>query len=991
MLLLAACTVSPPPKDPTDTAGPDDTDTTDTDTTDTDTTDTDTTDTDTDTTIPGWNGAGSYRILVTVPGYDPGSDEVDEGPAEVEINFAAALQVLGVEGHADLRSLQVIREADGAPLAPSVVPVDARSAYDVPYRIADRNLWGEGFAYNFAVTDEEVTLTFTHRQQGADDTDYAVYFDVQPDASAALSPRPALGDMDLRHLATGTLATMIHSRPYIVDLDTDGLLDLVMGDSLGRVSVYLNEGDATEPVWETAQLLSLTNGAPIQKNYLGIPEVVDWNDDGRLDLLVGSEYGAIVTFYAGTDTFGVYDDEGTLSADGAELQLPYEPVPEAPFYTRDYTAAPETVDWDNDGDLDLLLGGYVTGEIFLYTRDGDDLHFEGPIEADGAVIDTSWGASPVLVDLDADGDLDLLSGTFAWEITPEQAATWPPFFAWRNTAGPGVEPVFSAWSLTLSGGDTLAAGSLAGLRDGDIDGDGDIDLLVAAEGYAWIFRNIGTPDAPVFDQEDPLPEPMTTLPTGADAQAVDVDADGDLDLLSGGTIDVMWKENLGGADPVDWTSHSGFTADGSLIWHPFEGGDDTSFPVLEDWEDDGDLDLVVGTAEGYVDFYRNEGVLPAEGFAAGTRLMLLDGTPVLVGEYIDPDESFEGHSGNRAQPTSADIDGDGDRDLVVGDALGGVTLFRNVGDDTAPRFAAGEAVLTIPGERTAPSLVDWDDDGDPDLLLGRSAEVWIYTNTGDFVLDAGVQLSDPTIYYPHPYAADVNGDGDLDLSISSSYGYLYLAERTWIERGSAPATATTVESVDGGSAPYAVATESAWAYEADVLPSFADPAWTPYPLEGTVAGGILTLEPESSILIGTLFDAGGADAWPGTTGTEVELRLRIDVLVGGQTDVVNLAVSDGSNNWHLRWGIDEISFYGYSERHSVETTDWHTWRVAMGTDTLTVCRDDEPTTTWTSPPSLTYTRRALWIGDDGAGTGGTSEIEWVRWTTAGDGDACTGW
>ena len=111
----------------------------------------------------------------------------------------------------------------------------------------------------------------------------------------------------------------------------------------------------------------------------------------------------------------------------------------------------------------------------------------------------------------------------------------------------------------------------------------------------------------------------------------------------------------------------------------------------------------------------------------------------------------------------------------------------------------------------------------------------------------------------------------------------------------------------------------------------------------------------------------------------------------GQTDVVNLAVSDGSGNWHLRWGIDEISFYGYTERYPVETTDWHTWRVVMGDDTLTVCVDDDPTTTWSSPPSLTYTRRALWIGDDGAGTGGTSEIDWIRWTTAGDGDPCTGW
>jgi len=56
-----------------------------------------------------------------------------------------------------------------------------------------------------------------------------------------------------------------------------------------------------------------------------------------------------------------------------------------------------------------------------------------------------------------------------------------------------------------------------------------------------------------------------------------------------------------------------------------------------------------------------------------------------------------------------------------------------------------------------------------------------------------------------------------------------------------------------------------------------------------------------------------------------------------------------------------------------------------------VCRDDDPTTTWSAPPSFAYARRALWIGDDGTGTGGDSTIDWIRWTSAGDGDPCTGW
>ena len=950
-------------------------------------------------TTPPWNGQGAYRVIITVPALDPGDDGVDEGPAEVEIDFADALDQLGVDGQSDLRTLQVIREdAEGNPLTPSLAPAAPLGAYDLPYRIADKDLWSEGYAYNFAVRDSEVTLTFVHRQEGAGDTRYAVYFDtlgagVDP---ATISPRPALGDMDMRHRSSGYLASMIHSRPHLVDLDQDGLLDIVMGDSVGRISLYRNEGSATEPVWRTGQMLHLSDGAPIQKNYLAIPEVVDWDGDGDLDLLVGSEHGAIITLYTNTGQAGVpvFEDAGTLQADGTELQLPFEPCPVSPFFTTDYTAAPEVVDWDGDGDLDLLAGGYVTGQIFLYENTGSGLTYAGPIEADGEIIDVGWAASPVLTDIDADGDLDLLSCLYVWDRTDEDILTLPPFYGWLNTAGPDAEPVFTAWELPLVNGDNLAAGALCHVGGGDVDSDGDTDLLVAAEGYAWLFRNTGTATDPGFEWEDPLTLPMDPLPVGADTQAIDVDGDGQLDLLSGGNMEVRWIANLGGGDPVEWASRGAITTDGEPIQYSFEGGDDTSFPVALDWENDGDLDLLIGTAEGWVDLYRGTGDMHVDGLGPVERLLLESGLELEVGEPMDPKGSFEGHSGNRAQPTAWDLDGDGDHDVLVGDALGGLTLFENTGDDSAPVFAEGEEILWVDGLRLAPSLADWDGDGDADLLLGQSDSVLIYENVGgpgDFVLGESETLYDPTVYYPHPHAVDWNGDGDLDLSISSSYGNIHLAERTWIEQGWIEAATVAVEARGGERADWVAVDPTEWAYEGDVRPSLADPAWTPFWTEGSVADGVLTLGSGDTILIGSIHSDLGDDAWPATTGTEVEIRLRVLSLDHGQTDAINLALTDGWDNWHLRWSDVDVSFYGHADRYVVDTLDWHTWRVVMGDGELTACMDDDPGLILSSPPSFSTARNALWIGDDGTGTGGTAEIDWVRWTSIGDGDPCTGW
>jgi hypothetical protein len=128
------------------------------------------------------------------------------------------------------------------------------------------------------------------------------------------------------------------------------------------------------------------------------------------------------------------------------------------------------------------------------------------------------------------------------------------------------------------------------------------------------------------------------------------------------------------------------------------------------------------------------------------------------------------------------VDGDGDLDLFIGESSGELNFYRNVGTRQAPTFelVSDNFQEIDAGRRSFPAFADMDGDGDEDLLLGREAGgVLLYLREGGttdpvFVLDSTFTLPLPN--YSTPSAVDIDGDGDLDVFSGSLAGGLVMME-----------------------------------------------------------------------------------------------------------------------------------------------------------------------------------------------------------------------
>ncbi|MCC6412138.1 MAG: T9SS type A sorting domain-containing protein [Saprospiraceae bacterium] len=245
----------------------------------------------------------------------------------------------------------------------------------------------------------------------------------------------------------------------------------------------------------------------------------------------------------------------------------------------------------------------------------------------------------------------------------------------------------------------------------DLDDDGDLDIM-AGEYYGNLqyYQNTGSATNPQFAAPVENPFGLTEVNVIAFPTLADLDDDGDMDLLVGDGTGVMkYFQNTG-------TSTNPQFAPAQL--NPFGLNSTNVFSVTSfvDLDDDGDMDLMVGQYGGSMQYFRNNGTPAAPQFGAPQL------NPFGITSMVD-----------LASPTFADLDNDGDLDMLVGEYYGNMQYFENTGTATNPQFAAKQQNpfgLTEVIDAAFPAFADLDSDGDMDLLIGEyGGNMQYYTNT----------------------------------------------------------------------------------------------------------------------------------------------------------------------------------------------------------------------------------------------------------------------
>ena len=401
------------------------------------------------------------------------------------------------------------------------------------------------------------------------------------------------------------------------------------------------------------------------------------------------------------------------------------------------------LDADGDGDYDYLNGNVSFADIQYLTNGRVDYnHIRDTMIAQ----DTIWGANGIdlsnvqwpaafWVDYDDDGDKDLVFSPHAEGAADNyKTITW-----YKNTVSDNA-PNFVYQSDTLMVSETIDMGSHSHPVFYDYDKDGKPDLFIGADGFYQAngtlrgqiayYKNISTTGNPSFELQTLNFANISSLNIpGATPAFGDLDNDGKDDMVLGhadGSVTFYRNDAASASVQPIWTMQTLTLKDNNS--NNIDSGNAAS-PVIYDMDGDGKKDLVIGNKVGWLYYYKNVGTTAGTvvlqhqtsklGLARTDRLNLLSGYSapyigrvdnsnveyLVIGSnsgtlhlytgfqggnvttaytlldtaYSSLNNTIPYYGGYRSAPAFADIDGDGSYEMMMGNVLGGVTIYRNIG------------------------------------------------------------------------------------------------------------------------------------------------------------------------------------------------------------------------------------------------------------------------------------------------------------------------
>jgi hypothetical protein len=449
----------------------------------------------------------------------------------------------------------------------------------------------------------------------------------------------------------------------------------------GFVFYLENTGTNDKPQFAAAKKL-MADGQPVDVFGMPSPNLADFDGDGDLDLLCGEFLDGFTYFEnVGTKTEPKFAAGRRLTYNGKPLHMDLQMI------------TPVAVDWDGDGDIDLISGD-EDGRVAFIENTGQFENgvpqFLPPRYFQQEAQDVKFGAlvTPVSFDWDGDGDEDLICGNTAGYIGfIENLGGNPPKWAapkyleadgkiFRSQAGPNGSiqgPCEAKWGYT-----TLS------VADWNHDGLPDIVFNSIWGKVEWL-RNVGTRKEPRLAAARP--------------------------------VEVQWP---GEPPRPEWNWWKPADKELATQWR--------TIPLAWDWTADGLNDLIMLDHEGYLALFERERLGGQLQLKPPRRIFRGDGPSVYASRHqvtnnnpgvLRLNDGFAGQSGRRKM-CLADWDGDGRVDLLVNSES--VHFLRNLGPDQNGQITFHDEGPVSPqilaGHTTSPTVVDWDKDGIPDLLVG---------------------------------------------------------------------------------------------------------------------------------------------------------------------------------------------------------------------------------------------------------------------------------